>query len=213
MSTEPIAQFFDRECCATAHPDASLEYDEDAVSEMLLSLLSQAGFAGGTVLELGSGDGSLSRELVRRGAQAVIGLDLSAQSVNYATDAAARAGVSDRLSYKVADAASDPLEAHDAVVSERVFCCYPDATALLANTLAAARSIYVLVLPESRGLAGLVTRVAIRIENAWRWLRRDPFRAYVHDVRVIERAIRDAGFRRRASRRTSHWRGMAFSRP
>ena len=212
VTTEPIAEFFDRECCASVHrlPDEGEE--SDALGRELLSALDVAGFAGGSALELGSGDGLLSRLLISRGASSVTGVDLSPQSVVYASSRAAAAGLGHRLSYRVADASSVLLPPHDAVVSERVFCCFPDAPGLLANTLPLARSVYALVLPESRGLLGVVTHVIVAAENAWRWLRRDPFRAYVHDVRLIERTIRSAGFRRRVSRRHGHWRVLVYSR-
>jgi len=212
MSTEPIAEFFDRECCATADAGASPIPGADDLDEILLDALANAGFAGGTVLELGSGDGTLSRELVRRGAAAVTGLDLSPVSIEHATAAAEAAGVSDRLRYQVGDASAAALVAHDTVLSEKVFCCFPRPDGLLANSLPAARSIYALVLPESRGLAGFLHKILIAAENAWRRITREPFRAYVHDVRRIEEAIRDAGFERRSAQRHWGWLVLVFRR-
>lgn len=212
MSTEPIAEFFDRECCATADAGSSPIPGADDVGSVLLDALGVAGFAGGTVLELGSGDGTLSRELVRRGAAAVTGVDLSPVSVEHATAAAEAAGVSDRLRYLVGDASAAALAAHDTVVSEKVFCCFPQPDALLANTLPAARSIYALVLPESRGLLGILTKILIAAENAWRRLTRESFRAYVHDVRRIEETIRAAGFERRTSQRHWGWLVLVYRR-
>ena len=212
MSTEPIADFFDRECCATADSATSQIPGIDDVDRALVDALAEAGIAGGTVLELGSGDGTLSRELVGRGAAAVSGVDLSPVSVEHATTAAAAAGIGDRLRYQVGDASIAALVAHDTVVSERVFCCFPRPDGLLANTLPAARSIYALVLPESRGLAGLLTRFLVGVENTWRRLRREPFRAYVHDVRRIEQTILAAGFERRTAQRHWNWLLLVYRR-
>jgi SAM-dependent methyltransferase len=212
VSTEPIAEFFDRECCATADAGSSPIPDADDLDEILLDALADAGFAGGTVLELGSGDGTLSRELVQRGAAAVTGVDLSPVSIEHATAAAKAAGVSDRLRYQVGDASAAALVAHDTVLSEKVFCCFPRPDGLLANSLPAARSIYALVLPESRGLAGFLTKILIGAENAWRRITREPFRAYVHDVRRIEEAIRAAGFERRSAQRHWGWLVLVFRR-
>ncbi|MDQ3937874.1 MAG: methyltransferase domain-containing protein [Chloroflexota bacterium] len=211
-TTEPIAELFDRECCLAAETDRAPTAGVDDVSALLLDVLREAGFSGGTVLELGSGDGTLSRELLTRGADSVTGVDLSARSVEYATARAHAAGFGGRLSYEVGDAAKVSLPPCEAVVSEKVFCCYPDVGLLLANTLPAARSVYALVLPESRGPLGWLSRFLITLENSWRWLRREQFRAHVHDVRSIERMIAAAGFVRRASRRHGMWRALAFSR-
>ncbi|CAN5801764.1 hypothetical protein BH24CHL6_BH24CHL6_09390 [soil metagenome] len=212
MSHEEIGRFFDRECCATAHQRPVDGGGVHALSGQLLAALDDAGFAGGTVLELGSGDGSFSRRLIDSGALAVTGLDLSPQSVSYAAARAASAGLGERLSYRVADGATATLETHDAVVSQKVFCCFPDPTALLANSLPVAGTVYALALPESRGLIGILSRAAVASANLWQWLRRDPFRSYVHDVRSIERRIEAAGFVRRSSRRRAIWLVLAYSR-
>jgi SAM-dependent methyltransferase len=210
-TTQPITELFDRECCEATEAGEAPGGPDD-VSAMLLDVLAEAAFERGTVLELGSGDGELSRELLRRCAESVTGVDLSPRSVEYATARAAAVGLGERLSYEVGDAARMPLPACDAVVSEKVFCCYPDAGQLLANTLPAARSVYVLVLPESAGVVGWVNRLLISLENGWRWLNRDPFRAHVHDIGSIERMILAAGFVRRVSRRRGTWRALAFRR-
>jgi SAM-dependent methyltransferase len=212
VANQPIADFFDRECCSAAHRDAGSNGRLEKTAEHLLDALGDAGYRAGSVLEIGSGDGSLSRELVRRGASSVTGLDLSPQSVAYASLRAASAGLAERLTYRITDASTVALESHDAIVSEKVFCCFPDADTLLANTLPAARSFYALVLPESRGVIGFGARVFVAGANAWQWLSRDPFRVYIHDVRRVDETIRAAGFRRRASRRHLIWRVLAYSR-
>jgi SAM-dependent methyltransferase len=212
MKSEPIADFFDRECCALAARPDEADPELDPVSEALLEAIEGSGLRGATVLEIGSGDGSFSRELLWRGAAAVTGLDLSPRSVKYAADRAHAAGFAESADYREGDAAVAALEAHDMVASNRVFCCYPDPQRLLANTLPAARRLYVLALPESRGPVGLAARVVVRAANTWQWLRRDPFRAYVHDVRWLQREISAAGFSQLSSRRHRGWLVLAFSR-
>lgn len=64
-------------------------------------LLRQAGCRG-PVLEVGSGDGALSVDLARRGL-AVTAVDLDAAQLRLGREAAAAAGVSDRLTWRQAD--------------------------------------------------------------------------------------------------------------
>lgn len=210
--SQPIADFFDRECCAAVDPGASMVPGSAGVTAVLLAALESAGLNGASVLELGSGEGGLSRELVRRGAARVTGIDLSPMSVAHATVVADDEHLGDRLTYRVGDGSIATLDEHDVVVSQKVFCCYPRPDQLLANTLPAARRAYALVLPESRGLIGLVARLIVGAESAWQRVRRDPFRAYVHDVRQVEAAIVRAGFERRSSRRHGAWLVLVFSR-
>jgi len=179
---------------------------------MVLDALTEKDLTGRSVLEIGSGDGSLSRALAARGAASVSGLDLSPASVEAARKARAEAAQPALLSYQVADAAEAPLAEFDIVLSEKVFCCYPQPGPLLANTLPAARRLYVLVLPESRGVRGLLAKLAIAAENGLQRLRRDPFRAHVHDVRAIQATIEQAGFNLRASALHWAWLLLVFER-
>jgi predicted RNA methylase len=224
MATEPIAEFFDREACCQVGAGGKAEEGgakaagprpipgATGVSVTLLKALEDAGIEGRTVLELGSGTGKLSIELLRRGAAAVTGVDLSPRSVELSASRAADAGFADRARFEVGDAAAASVRPHDMVVSDKVYCCYPDPDRLLANTLPAARSVYALALPESRGLTGKAARLVILGENAWRLVRRDAFRAHVHDLPRIEHAIGDAGFVRSSSRRHWGWRVLVYTR-
>lgn len=211
-STEPIAAFFDHECCAAVDAGASIVPGATGVTAVLLRALDEAGIRDLSVLELGSGAGALSRELVARGAARVMGIDLSPISVEHATKAGQAAGVSERLSYRVGDGAEVPLEAYDVVVSQKVFCCYPQPDRLLDNTLPAAGRVYALVLPDSRGPIGAFARLIVAIENAVQRLRRERFRGYVHDVQAIERRLAAAGFERRLAQRHWAWLVLVFAR-
>jgi len=211
-STEPIGDFFDRECCTAVDAGASALPGSAGVTAVLLGGLAEAGIQGMRVLELGSGAGALSRELIGRGAASVTGIDLSPMSVEHATKEAHSAGLAERLGYRVGDGAEVSLDAYDVVVSQKVFCCYPQPDRLLDNTLPAAGQVYALVLPESRGLVGAFARVVVAIENALQWLRRERFRAYVHDVEGIERRLVAAGFELRVARRHWTWLVLVFAR-
>jgi SAM-dependent methyltransferase len=211
-STDPIADFFDRECCAGADAGASLLPGSAGITELLLGALGDAGIRGHSVLELGSGAGALSRELLARGAGQVTGFDLSPESVHNSTAAAAEAGLGDRLSYRVGDAAREQLGVHDVVVSQKVVCCYPSPDELLANSLPATRQLYALVLPESRGWMGLALRLTVRLGNVLQALRRDAFRVYLHDVPTIDATIRRAGFRQRLAQRHWSWLLLVYER-
>jgi SAM-dependent methyltransferase len=210
--TKPIADFFDRECCAAVDAGASAIPGSAGVTQVLLDALADARLVDATVLELGSGAGALSQEMIRRGAATVTGIDLSPASVEHANAAAARAGLSGVLNYQVGDASAVPLGEYDVVVSQKVFCCYPSPDQLLVNTLPAARAVYALVLPESRGLVGLIARLFVAIENGLDRIKRDPFRAYVHDVWRIEAWIRANGFERRLTHRHWAWRVLVYER-
>ena len=192
MGTEPISEFFDREACCRARRHGG---EVSGVSKRLLDLLEDAaGLRERSVLELGSGTGQLTVAMLRRGASTVTGIDLSPRSVEMARGLAGREGLAERVSFRAGDAAATDLPRHDVVVLDKVFCCYPNAERLLGSSIRAAGTVYAFVLPASDGFRGAMARVAVRLVNAWRTLRRVRFRAFVHDVPLIDEELRASGF-------------------
>jgi SAM-dependent methyltransferase len=169
------------------------------VTEPLIRALERSGFEGRTVLELGCGVGDLLLEVVRRGATSGRGYDLSSQAIETARSLAAEGGLADRIGFEVGDASRLYLPKADAVVLNRVICCYPDVDGLLERSLAAAGSVYAFSVPRSRGPVGALARLQVRLGN-W-WMRRRPakfggFQAFVHDVGAVDERVRAAGFER-----------------
>jgi magnesium-protoporphyrin O-methyltransferase len=169
------------------------------VTEPLIQALEHTGLEGRTVLDLGCGVGDLVLEVVRRGAAGGRGYDLSRRAIETARSLAAEQGVADRISFHVGDASRLDLPPADAVVLNRVICCYPDVDGLLERSLTAAGSVYAFSVPRSRGPVGALARLQVRLGN-W-WMRRRPakfggFQSYVHDVDAVDERVRAAGFTR-----------------
>ncbi len=186
------------------------------VTSTLLDALEEAGLRQRTVLDLGCGIGDLAIEAVRRGASSARGYDLSPKAIGEARRLASDRGVGDRTAFEVGDASDLDLPSADAVVLNRVFCCYPNVDALLERSLAAAGSVYGFTMPRSTGLVGLGGRLQARLGN-W-WMRRRPrryggFQVFIHDVDAIDARVRSAGFRpvRREHRRLV-WELAVYSR-
>jgi SAM-dependent methyltransferase len=203
VSTEPIARFFDRENRDCCRPDADLGGGVSGVSGTLLDRLEDAGIQGRSLLDLGCGTGTLAVDAVRRGASRATGVDLSPNSIEVARRRARTAALEERTSFQVGDAASITVEPHDVVTLDKVVCCYPDPNRLLDSASSSAQHVLAFNAPESRGGWGVASRVAVFFENLWRRIRRDPFRAFVHQVPRLEEIVRSHGFERRSSHR--HW--------
>jgi 2-polyprenyl-3-methyl-5-hydroxy-6-metoxy-1,4-benzoquinol methylase len=207
---EDVARFFDREACCGSSPRRPTKGRLHGVSRILLGMLDETGMTGRSVLDAGCGQGALSIALGQRGATAVTGIDLSSRSVAAAKRAAEQVGASAR--FMVANAATDSIEPHDVVVLNKVVCCYFDAGALLDNTVPAARSMVAVSLPHSRGPRGALARLLVGVENAWRRLRGDPFRAFVHDEATITRTLHRHGFSQTMQRTHWSWHIATFER-
>jgi magnesium-protoporphyrin O-methyltransferase len=146
---------------------------------------------GATVLDIGAGVGAVHLALLERGAASAVDVDASRAYVAAARAEAERRGLFERTTYHVGDftAIAPDLEPADLVALDRVVCCYADVTTLVAEAARLTRRRLGLVYPVD----GWWTRLALAAENALQWLRRDPFRAYVHPTVLVDRLVRDAG--------------------
>jgi SAM-dependent methyltransferase len=184
-----------------------------AVSRELLDLLADVADRRPTVLELGSGSGGLSVALLERGAAAADGIDLSPESVATARRRADTAGVTDRATFAVGDAAQAALARHDWVVIDRVICCYAHVGPLLDNAIGAASERIAFSVPVSSGWRGLALRVLVTLENnVLDHFRKRPCPTYAHDVRKIEARLAAAGFSRLRSTRVGLWHLAVWGR-
>jgi SAM-dependent methyltransferase len=187
-----IARRFDLR--ASAWTDASSLPAMVDVSAQLLDALRDAATEHPSILELGCGTGALSVALLELGAEQATGFDLSASSVDLARRRAEMAGVLDRASFSVGNAAAVTLPRADLVILDRCMCCFADADRLADAAIAAAVRRIAISVPESRGWRGPFNRLAWAAENVWDGLR-GGCRGYVHDVHRLEARFASAGFR------------------
>jgi SAM-dependent methyltransferase len=167
------------------------------VTVAMLGALDAAGLEGRTVLDAGCGAGDLALETLAHGAVRATGFDLGPGAIANAKALARERGFADRARFEVGDASLATLPPSDVVVVHRVICCYPDATNLVANTLAAAGHLYAFTAPVDRGIVGSYNRLSGWIWNGWYALRRRKyrgFRVFVHDLDRIDATVRRAGF-------------------
>jgi SAM-dependent methyltransferase len=187
------------------------------VTAAMLANLEAAGLRGRTVLDVGCGTGDLALGALERGATTAVGVDLGRGAIADARSLAEERGLTDRATFDVADGSRAPLPPADVVVLHRVLCCYPDAEALLGNTLPSAGSVFAFTAPTDRGAAGAFNRVFAWFANGWYRLRDAKFRGFrvaIHDLGIVEDRIGAAGFRRIArERRRLIWDLRVYERP
>jgi len=205
-----IARYFDRR--NERRRSGKEKYEVGNVTRRLLELLVERGPAGHSVLEGGCGPGALLVGLLEAGAAAGTGIDLSPEAIEYARERAAAAGVTDRIEFKVGDAATVEVPAHDWVVLDKVICCYPHVEALLARTTAEAKGVFAFAVPISWGWRGAVIKVFLAIEGGFNRMIRRACSAYAHDIRSIEARLQSAGFSNEVSENVGMWHIGVFAR-
>jgi magnesium-protoporphyrin O-methyltransferase len=161
----------------------------DRPSLRMVEFLQSRGLEGATVLEVGGGVGEIQIELLKRGAERTVNLELSAAYEKEGEQLAREAGVGSRVERRLLDIAVEPgeVEPADIVVLHRVVCCYPDYERLLGAAGDHARRLLVFSHPPRNP----VSRSIVAAQNLGFRLMRREFRTFAHPpaemVAVLER--------------------------
>jgi tRNA1(Val) A37 N6-methylase TrmN6 len=180
------------------------QYREDGpgvTTRLLVEGIARAGAVSGTVLDVGAGFGGLTLTLLERGASSAVAVDASAAYIAAARGEADRQGRAGSIRFVHADfvAAAAGIGTARVVTLDRVVCCYPAFEPLVEAALTRAERCLAISYPRDVWYV----RAAMQLENGQRWLKRNPFRTFVHPVAAIEDLIARAGFR--LSNRAETW--------
>ena len=158
---------------------------------------------GESLIDIGGGIGALSSELLARGFRRGTLVDASPAYVSVARRAAAERGLAERLEIRDGDFVdhAPQLAPADAVVLDRVVCCYPAYAPLLEAALAHSRRVFAYAYPHDRW----DVRLVVAGENQFRAWTRQAFRAFVHAEPAMSALIASRGFRRVSRRKTFVW--------
>jgi SAM-dependent methyltransferase len=183
----------------------------DQTTRMLLDLIRAEGVDGATILDIGGGIGIIDQELLRAGASRATLADASGASLAVAREAAAEAGLADRMTFVEGDAVrrAGEIVGADVVTLDRVICCYPDMTSLVRISAAWAGRLYGIVLPRDRWLV----RTGIALEALWFRLLRKRYRPFAHPNHVVDALAVGQGLEPVAEAGTFFWRVALFRRP
>jgi predicted TPR repeat methyltransferase len=165
---------------------------------------------GKTLLDIGGGVGAIGHELLRAGAERVIGVDASTAYLKAAQEEAVRQGHADRVSYHHANYVdfAPQVPPADIVTLDRVICCYHDVQALVGQSVAKASALYGLVYPRDTWWM----RAAVNVANLYFRIVRNPFRVYVHHTQDVNRLVRDNGLQQRFYKTSGPWQVVVYAR-
>jgi magnesium-protoporphyrin O-methyltransferase len=177
----------------------------------ILALLREAQAVPTSVLDVGAGIGVLHHELLAGTVQSATHVEGASAYLAVARAESERRGHTGRVDFRQGDvvALAPELPSAELVTLDRVVCCYPDAEALLRETMQLATRYYALSFPHDRWYT--------RLHNAWENFRRrragNPFRTFVHPPGRIRTLLGRAGFRCIGLRRTPAWEIGLYHRP
>ena len=181
-----------------------------ATTRGLLGELAAAGPVPETLLDIGSGIGALTLGMLEAGVRHAVCVDMSPASLAASAEEARRQGVAGRIEWVEGDfvAVAATVPAADVVALDRVVCCYPAYAPLLEQAAAHSRRLLAMSYPRDRWWV----RLALRAENAWRRLRGDGFRAFVHPPQAMADLLQRHGLARARAASTWTWQIEVYSR-
>lgn len=200
---------FDEEQAA----DSLRDYGRDGPSETtrrMLEGLEEVGLEGRSLLDIGGGIGVIPFELFEAGLKSATLVEASEASVQAAQEASEERGLADRMQVihgDYVDIASD-LSSADIVTLDRVICCYPDMPRLVGYASAHAGRAFGAVYPRDAWWV----KLALKAMNFWMFLRRNPFRVYVHSPAAIDALVRGNGLKRVLLERDMVWEVAVYRR-
>ena len=182
----------------------------EPTTRLLLTGLTKAGPLEGRLLDIGSGIGALTFELLDRGLTSSVGVDLSSAHVATASTEASRRNQSDFTRFVQGDFVdvASQLPAADIVALDRVVCCYPEFERLLDESLRHANRYFAFSYPRDLWYV----RAWVGLENLRRQITRNTFRSFVHPVSAMEHVIHRSGFTRLSHSCTRTWCAGVYTR-
>jgi len=183
---------------------------QSPTTTMLIQELLRRGVSGLSLLDIGGGIGEIPLELLAKGAEKAVSVEISTAYLNAARQESARQGVAERITYihgDFVDAAAG-VPAADIVTLNKVVCCYPDYEALVAKSAARARKYYALVFPKD----WWVIRQVLRLVNWFSKAQKSLYVAYIHPVAEVDRVIRANGLVPVVQRSTLAWHVWVYER-
>ena len=176
----------------------------------MVEFLETAGLEGASVLEVGGGVGELHVELLKRGADHAVNLELSPAYEEEAERLLADTALQGCVERRLHDIAVDPaaVEPVDVVVLHRVVCCYPDYERLLGAAGSHARRLLVFCYPRRNA----ISRAIIAAQNAGFRLMRQEFRVFAHPPAAMLGVLREQGLEARFAESGLAWQVTGLAR-
>ena len=182
----------------------------DRSGRQIVAFLESRGLEGATVLEVGGGVGEIQLELLKRGVERTVNLELSPGYDQEAARLAREAGVDGRIERRIHDIAVAPAEVEpaDIVVLHRVVCCYPDYERLLGAAADHARRLFVFSHPPRN----LISRALLGTQNLGFRLAGREFRTFTHPPPAMLAVLERHGLRPVFTHRGIPWQVAGLER-
>ncbi|MDQ2691189.1 MAG: class I SAM-dependent methyltransferase [Chloroflexota bacterium] len=177
---------------------------------LLLNAIRSLHLRKAALLDIGGGIGAIHHELLKDVADEATHVDAASAYLKEARSETARRGHSERVRFVHADftEVAEDLPQADIVTLDRVVCCYPDFRRLLKAAADHSRRALAFTYPRETWYM----RFGLCLINFFQYLRRDPFRVFLHPVGEMDALLRTQGLERVSLRRLFVWEVALYER-
>ena len=181
----------------------------NSTTRILIDALKVQPLEGKSLLDIGGGVGVIQHELLKSGVREAACVEASTAYIEAGRKQAEDQGHHERIAYYHGDFVdlAPGLEPANIVTLDRVICCYHDVEQLLGLSSGLATEVIGLVFPRSNWLF----KAGFRVFNFMFWLRRCPFRIFIHADSTIDSIASSNGLRRRFYRKTLFWQVAVYA--
>lgn len=162
------------------------------------------------ILDIGCGVGALHMSLLREGAGAATGVEISEGMLQQAKKLAEESHLEGKTRYVLGDFVeeSETMKEADITFLDKVVCCYKDYAAIIERSTAKTKTIYALSHPKNTLLMESMFKLQIFILK----LSRGSFYPFWHDWNEVHRIILGEGFQLIYSNSTIAWQVLVYKR-
>lgn len=148
---------------------------------------------GKSLLDIGGGIGKIQWTFLQNGGSKSVDVDASLGYLQVAEEYATSNNFMGKASFFHGDFVdqSEEIEIADFVTLDKVICCYPDYKSLLKKSLEKCGNTIGVVYP----LGGPISKAIIQFNKLYFFIKKNPFRTYIHAPKEIENFILDHGFK------------------
>ncbi len=183
----------------------------NASTRKLISAVRGHPIVNAKLLDIGSGIGAVTHELLDGAVASATLVDESSAYQAMAQELADEHGNRDRYTFVAGDfvEVQPTLPSADLVTLDRVVCCYPDVERLLGAVADTGATWCGLSYPKNRWHV----RFVVAVINASLWVRRTNFRVFVHPEQRIWGSLEKQGFTVCHESGTFVWKIVLLERP
>lgn len=178
-------------------------------SRPLLRMIKDLDLQSGHVLDIGSGVGSLTFELLKGGAGSASLVDISPAYLDAFQKEASRRQLNNISTY-VGDCVelSDQLPKAELIVMDKVICCYPEWQPLVRAVSDLSLQWIAFSVPKDVWWV----KAGEWVDNTYRQLRGDCFPTYIHPTGEIHALLSGLGFERQIVKAWREWEYALFEK-